>query len=423
MKAMNPSVSKRYASATQMLEDLEHFKNDPDFKMVIPASEPAVIHETTPADATIKLKNTGEVNSGEASPRPSRQKQVAVKETPQAKKMFPASLVFSICAVVVFFIGAIYFIVAVVNPFGGDSNVEKIKVPQLVGKTLSEVQGDEAYSQFEIVEGEKIYDDEIAAGVIISQDPEDGKMAASGSKITVTISRGPKSVILEDYTDMEYRQAEIALDRLGITYIEQRENSETVEKDHIIRTEPGNGTELSSGDSVVLIISDGKATIPVNVPDLYGMTEEQARDALTKAGLVCGNASPVESEEPNGTVVFQTVPAKSTVDSGTIVDIHISKNENETSPSNPDETTTDSGTLYDPYPDSEDKRTYNFTVNFIEAEGPISVRVDVNGNKEYEGTHYTSEGSVTLPLTAYSGYNTIKVYQNDTLTQTIDVEF
>ena len=62
MKAMNPSLSKRYTSAAQILKDLEEFQNEQQFKLNIPREEGLVVQEEPQdLDATRKLNNTGEV--------------------------------------------------------------------------------------------------------------------------------------------------------------------------------------------------------------------------------------------------------------------------------------------------------------------------------------------------------------------------
>ena len=64
MKAMNPVLSKRYASATQILEDLEAFQNQEQFKINVDKPEialPGDGEEEDDIDATRKIQNTGEV--------------------------------------------------------------------------------------------------------------------------------------------------------------------------------------------------------------------------------------------------------------------------------------------------------------------------------------------------------------------------
>ena len=150
------------------------------------------------------------------------------------------------------------------------------------------------------------------------------------------------------------------------------------------------------------------------------MNEHQAKDAIANAGLVVGTPEYVENEATPGTIIYQTISADSVVDKGTVLSYIVS-------------TGIGGGTLppvevgygvsYDPYPDDIAKRTMNYKVDIIEAEGEISVTVKVNSYVEYEGTHYYSEGSITVPLTAFYGYNTVTIIQNGTLVQQRNVVF
>ena len=226
-----------------------------------------------------------------------------------------ATLIFSVVSVAVFIVGAIYFMISVINPFGGDEDAEVLKAPPLVGKTMEEIKADpEIWDVYDIREGELVYDESVPAGNIISQDPVADHVLKEGQAIVVTISRGPKTITLEDYAGQEYRQADIELRRLGLIPIIQYENDEDSEKDNVIRTEPAAGTELNSGDNVVLVVSEGPEPKEVVVPDVTTMTLAKAEETLRGAGLTPGTATAVDSDKPDGTVIFQAIPAKSKVE-------------------------------------------------------------------------------------------------------------
>ena len=216
--------------------------------------------------------------------------------------------------------------------------------------------------------------------------------------------------------------------------IKQEENSDEYAKDRIIRTQPAADAALSSGDVVVIVVSLGAKLEQVSVPNLLGKTEADARAALTAAKLVCGSVTRVDSDKPDGEVIFQTIPARSTVYEGTIVDINISRNEPKIEeppqPGGDEQPGGDTpvtppvgrGTSYDPYPDSELKRRREYTISLIDAE-EITVVITVNGKLEYEGRHSASEKSITVPLVAYEGYATINITQNGEVIYNETVEF
>lgn len=440
MKAMNPVLSKRYVSATQMLEDLEEFRADLQVQIDIPSAQmkpvPDEVSEEDQAsmDATRKLQNTGEVletllDEHRKKPKTDDLRKEGGKMAKQKKRFFGGSMLYSIVAVLVFVIGAVYFMISVINPFGkGDSDKGKLSVPQLVGTLYDDAV--KTNKDFKIEIGEQIYDDKMSAGMIISQDPASGHSAKKGDKVTVTVSRGPKSTTMVDYKGQEARLVKNELDRMGIHVIESEEFSDDIEQAYVISTSPAAGSPLEAGDTVVLTVSKGKKPVPVKVPDLLGKTEADARSALTSVGLVCSQTVYIESEKAAGLVVFQTIPANSEVESGTIVDIYVSKGPAaKPQPGGGKEPEAGheagGGTSYDPYPDDPNKRKVSYTFSLIDEDGPISIEVQVNGKTEYLGTHYLDEndGKVTVTLTGYTGYNTITVLQNQTVTNEENLSF
>ncbi len=396
MKAMNPSLSKRYASAAQMYSDLENFKNDPTFKVEIPPEDSVSSYTEQEADATRKLTNPGEmrehvrVSGEEKKPRhPENDARSSVKTT----------LIFSIISVAVFLIGAIYFVISVINPFGGKDE-ERLKAPHLVGRTMEEIRQDsEIWGFYDIQEGESVYDETVPAGQIISQSPEAGKTLDEGQAIVVEISRGPKTVTLDDYVGMEYRQVEVALGRLELLTRVEYITDEDVAKDNVVRTEPAAGASMNPGDTVVLYVSEGPELKDVKVPNVMTMTLARAEEALRSAGLVPGTATSVDSDEPDGTVIFQSIPAESVVKENTTVDLHISRN---------------------PEPVMKNK-TITFAI--IPVEGEVQVEVKVDGETQYSAIHLAEDGEILVPLVAEEGKHTIRIIQNGQTTYEANEEF
>jgi eukaryotic-like serine/threonine-protein kinase len=86
-----------------------------------------------------------------------------------------------------------------------------------------------------------------------------------------------------------------------------RESSEEVPQGAVIRTEPAEGTQLEQNKPFALFVSTGPAPRPL--PELVGLTLDQATAALTQLGLVLQQGDPVFDETvPAGTVVSWMVP-------------------------------------------------------------------------------------------------------------------
>ncbi len=396
MRAMNPSLTKRYSSAAQILSDLEAFRNDQQFKLNIPREEGALpAEEESDLDATRKINNTGEVaailEAENRSVELRRQEELEAQKTAEEeepvsdrkKRRSPLSgaMLFSIIAVLVFCIGAGYFIKSVINPYGNKDSTT-LATPYLIGMYYSQVLSDPAYADFNIVEGEYVYNESVDAGKIIEQSPEGNRKIEKGGTITVTISRGAKVFQLPDYVRQEARQVKIELERLGIICVEATpEFNDEVENGYVLRTDPVAGTELTAGDTVTLTVSKGPEVVLVDMPDLMGCSESEALTRLEAAGLNWEPATHEEYDGAPGQVIYQSVEAHTQVEKGTTIAFTIS-----IEPAKPAEV------------------TINLPISLIESDGgAVEVWVMVDGMTVYNQSHDPEEGSVTVDLTATQG--------------------
>ena len=397
MKAMNPSLSKRYASASQILADLEAFQNEQQFKLNIPRDEdsPLAVSGGDDIDATRKLNNTGEVAmmmEAENRLQDSRTQEEPEEEDGGKRRGPSSALIFSIVAVLAFFVGAVYFVVSVINPFGKEDGT-KLTTPNLLGLYYSQVVSDPSYSDFNIVEGEYVYNESVDAGKIIAQSPEGDRKLEAGGTITVTISRGARSFALPDYRNTEARQAKIELGRLGITCVEGTpEYSDEVENGYVIRMDPAPGTMLTEGDSVTLVVSKGPEFVMVPMPDLMGCSESEALTRLEANGLTWDEPTYEEADGTPGLVIWQSVEAGTEIEQGSAIQFKLSKE-----------------------PEKPADITITYPVILVSDEGDISVLVYLDGALVYTGTHQAEEGSVNISLTAAPGDHDVQVYQNDEL--------
>jgi serine/threonine-protein kinase len=92
-----------------------------------------------------------------------------------------------------------------------------------------------------------------------------------------------------------------AANGLGLRTHVNREPSDDVEVDHVIRTEPAGGSTVRVGDLIEIYVSSGRDE--VLVPTLVGQTEDQAVQTLSAAGLRLGSVSEEPSAQPAGRVI------------------------------------------------------------------------------------------------------------------------
>ena len=92
----------------------------------------------------------------------------------------------------------------------------------------------------------------------------------------------------------------------------------------VISQSPGSGEKVKEQRTIHLVVSKGVGDI--TVPDLSGMTVEQARQRLKDLGLVVGKITQGSVEgKPDNTIVAQSPSGDSKVSKGTTVDLVVNK--------------------------------------------------------------------------------------------------
>ncbi|MGW9552717.1 Stk1 family PASTA domain-containing Ser/Thr kinase [Citricoccus zhacaiensis] len=181
---------------------------------------------------------------------------------------------------------------------------------------------------------EEVHDDEIQRDLAVGTEPASGTVVQKNQEITLLISIGPEQVeIPADLAGQSEATARDTLEGLGLSISSVRYvPSADVPRDRLVGTSPELGATVKSGSSVELQMSSGN----VGVPNLVGLTREEAQAALQDLGLQM-TVSEVEREAPvePGTVVGQEQPEGTEVpqDSSVTVEVAKAPEEPSTSPS------------------------------------------------------------------------------------------
>jgi eukaryotic-like serine/threonine-protein kinase len=195
----------------------------------------------------------------------------------------------------------------------------KPTVPKVVGLTVFQAQSQLA--QFGLTwEIREKKDDVAEAGTVVSQEPRAESEVTPGAVVIldVAVSSTKKQVPKVDGKSVE--EARVELTREGFLIVVQSEPSNGVEKGTVIRTEPGSGTSVAKGSSVLIVASGGKA---ITVPVVIGKDENSAREALQALGLIVVVKQRAESDVSKvGKVVSQT-PDTGDVEVGATVTIRV----------------------------------------------------------------------------------------------------
>ena len=133
------------------------------------------------------------------------------------------------------------------------------RVPNLVNKKWSSVDGNEKYSNFYIRLKEEVYDENYEEGRIISQTVEAGSTVPQNTPIGVVVSKGSKMRTVPNIIGKTVSEASKELESAGLALGDQAEEySDDVESGKIIRLngiEPGK--KIQAGSMINVVVSLG----------------------------------------------------------------------------------------------------------------------------------------------------------------------
>lgn len=136
----------------------------------------------------------------------------------------------------------------------GSSKGEPLKVPDLEGMNLSDIEADselQATYTFKVVES---YSSEYEAGKVISVSPSVGASIEEGDIITLTVSKGKEKVPVPDLIGASQAAAEAKLKELGIQYtIIPRQAVSGEASGVVVETDLSAGTEVTPGEETLLV--------------------------------------------------------------------------------------------------------------------------------------------------------------------------
>ena len=180
---------------------------------------------------------------------------------------------------------------------------EQLTVPRVVGlqsATASQIVKNRGFR----VEVVNVANADVERDRVAAQNPLPNTEAPEGSVVELTVSTGPGEATVPSLAGMPREQAEAQLREAGFEPRVEQSFSDTVPNGRVIGTTPPGGTTIERGSTVVLDVSRGREQ--VEVPDVVGESEDNARSALEGAGLRVGKVTEEASEEEPGTVIEQS---------------------------------------------------------------------------------------------------------------------
>lgn len=317
------------------------------------------------------------------------------------------------------------------NPFSSSNNM--VTVPNVKGRTVEAATNTLKSVKLKIEVQEEVTD-EAAPGIIFEQNPGENaqvkkrstvivKVAAEGSEATETpVADETKMVKLPSVEGLSRDVAESTLKAMNLKVRFEPEESDSVEKDYIIRQSIDEGTEVEEGSTVVLTYSIGSSVKTTRVPKFVQLTYDKAQEAAQSSKLYVTKSSEEYSDKVDeGLIISQSIEPYSEVEEGTSISVVISKGK-EPEPEQTPTPSIDNGETNTPpaeeTPVTETSISYGITLPGG-MEGKESYRVlakftSQDGNSSYVVDGEMSAGDFPIPVTL-TGHGTgrLEVYIDD----------
>jgi serine/threonine-protein kinase len=362
MHAMEPDVNTRYATADEMLFDLEEFRKNPavTFNYVSPTAKPdggdPLATRPVPSSAIAKTENA--ISPIKVSRAPKKPELTREEYRKTHKRATRTSLMIGVLVVIAFLIIVFLFMWKFfIGPWIDPVKPEMVATPSFIGQKYEAVIRNTDYrTEFNFENPVENYNDTVDEGVIYDQNPIPNRQSArpsdgSGIDVTLYVSLGPRPPVkMPDLLNQDYRAARSLLEdyQLELDIWPQGEPSDTVTPDMVFETIPAAGETLTKGKTVYIKYSTGPNVKMAEVPNVEGLKLSAAIMRLESYNLTYDTPEYIDDDAEKDTVVFQSVRAGEFVPEHTAIRIQVSNGPPPTP--TPTETPTPTPTPSDPPP-------------------------------------------------------------------------
>ncbi len=203
---------------------------------------------------------------------------------------------------------------------------EVVEVPNIVGLNYEEALKIIYENDLELKKVEERYSDTEAKGVILEQNYIEGDTAYVGDEVEVAVSRGTDKIKVPNVEGMDIISGLKEFKKLPFEIKEVYVYDNLANKNTIVEQSPKGGDKAIVASEIVLFISKGKENRVVKVPNLIGITRNEAIASLGNRNLEIGTITETFSETiDEGVIISQGIVEGNEVAEKTRVSITISK--------------------------------------------------------------------------------------------------
>ncbi|MEY4347779.1 MAG: hypothetical protein RIS43_198 [Actinomycetota bacterium] len=208
--------------------------------------------------------------------------------------------------------------------FGAFQVINRVSVPQLVGKNVEQAIADLKKVELRGVVADEVFNDITAVGTVLSAEPKSGESLSKGSEVKLIVSKGPEKVMVPNLVGLNRADATTALTTARLVAGSVTEEfSETEPAGTVLKSSPAAGEKLTLDSSVNLTVSKGPK--PIKIPSVKGKVFTSAVSLLKKTGFSSVSVQRQYSNSvPKDRVISVSPDAGSSHSSSTTITVTVS---------------------------------------------------------------------------------------------------
>ena len=358
-KCCQKSPDRRYQSMSELIVDLKQslMNPDEDFVKVVDPDEEASTRMITDRDMAQIRKQTDRRDSMDEAMRLNKKSEHSYRQYEEEEeeedeegeeyyeededdddydpKMERITTVLAIVAalliggIVIFLIGRAFGMFQFGNKPEDDKSTEqdseKVEMIAVEGKALEEVR--RALLELGLTpEIEYEVSTEYEEGIVIKANVKAGDMVDKNSNVVLTVAQKSEGETVPPVVGKSKSEATSILEQAGfeVSVIESYDSN--VQSGYVISQSPEAESTAPGGSTVTIRVSQGAETSKIRVPNVIGLSEEEAIVTLTESGMTVGTISQTNNDDPAlvDKVCYQSYSVGSYVDKGTVIDLRVS---------------------------------------------------------------------------------------------------
>ncbi len=227
-------------------------------------------------------------------------------------------------------------ITGVIGPKTGLKNAYSVPlgqttVPDILSMNLIEAEKVLAENNLQFVVADAKANDYAAKDTVLLQQPDAGGVVNVGQVISLTVSSGNGSAMVEDVRGFAIETARELLESRGFKVVTRENNNSDYAKD-VVYAQSIEASEQEKGTEITLYVSKGNSSIvtstQVKIPNITKMDFDAAVEMLKSKGLyVAITQVKRDKKMPDNQIISQSPSGGKTDNAGRIITVTVSRND------------------------------------------------------------------------------------------------